>query len=156
MRTKLFTLLLVLFTLVLTACGGAQRDDAGTITEGGNVDVFSLSVGDCFSTDATDEVGDVAGVPCDEPHDSEVYALVDYDAGSDAEWPGQDAIDEFSDSACVAEFEEFIGLSYDESIYYISYLQPTEESWAQGDREVVCLVGAQEGQVTGTLRGIGE
>lgn len=157
MRTKLMTLLLLVFVVALTACGGATRDNEGTITEGGEVDVFSLKVGDCFSTEATDEVSDVGGVPCSEPHDSEVFALADFDADSSAEWPGQDAIDEFSDESCTAAFEDFIGIPYAESKYYISYLQPTEESWANGDREVVCLVVGEDGeQITGSLAGVGE
>jgi hypothetical protein len=157
MRTKMMTLLLVVFAVFLTACGGATRDDAGTITEGGDVDVFTLSVGDCFSTEATDEVSNVGGVPCTDPHDSEVFALINYDADSSAEWPGQEAIDAFSDEGCVAEFEGFIGIPYSESRYYISYLQPTEGSWANGDREVVCLVVGEDGeQITGSLRGVAE
>jgi hypothetical protein len=157
MRTKVIGSLLLILVVFLTACGGATRDESGAITEEGELDVFSLTVGDCFSTDATDEVSDVGGVPCSEPHDSEVFALVNYDADSSAEWPGDDAINTFSDEACTAEFEGFIGLPYAESRYYISYLQPTEESWANGDREVVCLVvGEDDEKITGSLRGVAE
>jgi len=157
MRTKTIGLLLLAFVVILTACGGAARDDTGAITEEGELDVFALKVGDCFSTDATDEVSDVGGTPCSEPHDSEVFALADFDADSSAEWPGQEAIDTFSDESCTAEFEGFIGLPYAESKYYISYLQPTEESWANGDREVVCLVVGEDGEkITGTLKGVAE
>lgn len=157
MRTKTIGLLLLVFVVFLTACGGAARDDSGAITEEGNVDVFTLKVGDCFSTEETDEVSDVGGIPCSEPHDSEVFALINYDADSSAEWPGQEAIDAFSDEGCTAEFEGFIGLPYAESKYYISYLQPTEGSWENGDREVVCLVVGEDGEkITGSLKGVAE
>jgi hypothetical protein len=90
MRTKIAGLLLVVLTLILAACGGAARDDTGTITEGGELDVFSLSVGDCFGSTTEDAVASVEAVPCSEPHESEVFALADYDADASAEWPGQE------------------------------------------------------------------
>ena len=157
MRTRLTGLLLVVLTLFLVACSGAQRDDAGTITEGGDVDVFSLNVGDCLGATEGDEVASVQAVPCDESHESEVFALVDYDAGADAEWPGDDAVSSFADEQCEAAFEEYVGISYNDSRYFITYLQPTEDTWADGDREVVCLVvGPDNEPVTGSLRGVGE
>lgn len=158
MRTKMTALLLVLLLVVLTACGGAQRDDEGTITGEGDLDVFTLTVGDCFSTDSdADEITSVGGVPCDQAHNGEVFALVDYPADGSAEWPGQDALDAFSDEGCVAEFEDYVGLSYNESRLGISYLQPTEGSWSDGDREVVCLVVDPEAETTtGSLRDANE
>jgi hypothetical protein len=155
MRTRVTGLLLVVLALLLVACGGAQRGESGEITEGGDVDVFSLNVGDCFGATEGDEVASVQAVPCSEPHESEVFALVDYEDGD--EWPGDEAITTFSDEECGAAFEEYIGMSYNESRYFITYLQPTEETWADGDREVVCLVVGPDGEpVTGSLRGVAE
>ncbi|MDQ2697419.1 MAG: hypothetical protein M3Y46_01355, partial [Actinomycetota bacterium] len=51
--------------------------ETGEVTEEvENGDVFSIRVGDCLNTadlDATDEISDVPIVPCDQPHDDEVY-----------------------------------------------------------------------------------
>jgi hypothetical protein len=47
-----------------------------------------------------------------------------------------------------------VGLPYEESALYVSYLSPTVESWRGGDRELLCLLEAPEGEtLTGTARG---
>jgi hypothetical protein len=56
--------------------------------------------------------------------------------------------------SCRERFDAFVGLEYENSILEIVSLNPTAESWKQGDREVVCalydinnekLVGSTEG-----------
>jgi hypothetical protein len=42
-----------------------------------------------------------------------------------------------ADELCAAEFESFVGLPYEESVLYLTYLTPTREGWSEGDREVV-------------------
>ena len=50
----------------------ADRDAAGTIVDGGNVDAFTIRIGDCFDntgslgTDEAGEVSSLPGVPCAE------------------------------------------------------------------------------------------
>ncbi len=94
-------------------------------------------------------------VPCSEPHESEVYAVLDVDMGE--AWPGQDAITTESENQCVQQFEGFVGLTYDQSVLNLFYFSPTEESWTeQSDREVVCIVldpTAPDRRTTGTLQG---
>ena len=107
---------------------------------GGESDVFTLKVGDCLNDGVTEtELSTVPVVPCDEPHDSEVYAAVIMD---DEEYPGADATIAFADEQCYEEFEDFVGISYDESIYGFSYLYPSQESWDGGDREILCQISA--------------
>jgi hypothetical protein len=137
--------------------GGPQavRDaQSGEVTDAGQMDVFTLSVGDCLNdTGSTDEVFDVPVVPCSDPHDYEVY--YDYTLPS-GEYPGEEAVFAAAEADCPAQFESFVGLPYDESTLIFSYYVPTAESWAgQGDRVVSCLIGDGAGQVTGTLAGSG-
>src|SRR5690606_24227820 len=61
----------VALTVALSGCnvlGGsndAQRDEEGNVTEGSNIDVFSLQVGDCMpEADTTGEITDLDVVPC--------------------------------------------------------------------------------------------
>lgn len=104
------------------------------------VDVFDVGVGDCFDDDAlgeSAEVSNVALVPCDSPHDNEVFAVFDM---PDGPWPGQEAVDVAIDDGCLPRFETFVGIDYESSRYVSTSLFPTEGSWEGGDREIVCFL----------------
>ena len=115
------------------------------------VNVFALEVGDCL-TDyrATEGVVSVPTVPCSEPHSGEIYAVVPLPEG-DGNYPGVEAISAQAEEKCIAEFEGFVGLSYEESVLEFSYLAPEETEWDAGDREVLCTIHDPAGQTTGTL-----
>jgi hypothetical protein len=117
------------------------------------VDVFDLKVGDCLADSAPpgEEVSSVQSVPCSEPHSEEIYAAVTLPEG---DFPGTEAMDAQADELCAAEFESFVGLPYEESVLYLTYLTPTRESWSEGDREVICSVYDPAGEVSGSLRGV--
>jgi hypothetical protein len=131
----------------------ATRDaDSGEVTGGGEIDVFTLSVGDCMSDTGTEEeVYDVPVTPCDEPHDYEVY----YDFSlPDGEYV-EDDVYAAAEDGCYNEFAAFVGLSYEESALDFSYFAPTQESWEQGDDRIVsCFVGDPSTQTTGSLAGV--
>jgi hypothetical protein len=117
----------------------ARRDDSGAITGGGTLTVSDLRVGDCFNLQDPDEelIGEVDAKPCTEPHIYEMYFVGDM---PDGDFPGQAAMDQFAADQCLPAFEEFVGLSYQESILEIFYLTPSEESWDAGDLSVQCAV----------------
>lgn len=132
----------------------ATRDDSGEVVEGNDsTDVFTLQVGDCLNdATAAETVETIPTVPCDEPHDSEIYASIIMD---DGDFPGADAVIAEADAACLDAFAGFAGIEYADSIYYFSYYFPTESSWAGGDREILCTIYDEAGQVTGSLQNIG-
>jgi hypothetical protein len=138
--------------LGLGACSDEpDRDESGVITEEGDADVFTLQVGDCMSDQAgaTGEVTDVPVVPCEEPHDSEIYyayTVPDADA-----FPG--TFQEHVDAQCLPQFQTFVGLPYEQSALELTWLEPTIESWNEGDRELLCIVADPAGGVTGSLQG---
>ena len=115
------------------------------------VDVFALEVGDCL-TDyrATEGVVSVPTVPCSEPHSGEIYAVVPLPEG-DGNYPGVEAISAQAEEKCIAEFEGFVGLSYQDSMLHMNVVIPSEERWDAGDREVHCTIHDPAGQTTGTL-----
>lgn len=136
----------------------ARRGDGGEITGAGDLSVHDLRVGDCFdltSGDTADggEVSDVRAIPCAEPHVYEVYVVTEYPAG---ELPSD--IDEpytaWEEDQCVQGFQNYIGISYDESTWYFSTLTPTDESWDQGDHAISCFLhNLSETPVTGSAQG---
>ena len=148
--------------LALAACGdGAERsEDTGEVTASGDVGAFDVRVGDCVNDPAADaptatEVSDVPAVPCDQEHSGEVYHLFDLEDAD--EYPGEQEVVALADEGCVAEFEAFVGLTYEQSRLEYSTLYPSKQSWEElDDREVVCIVVDPAGPLTGSVRGLGE
>ncbi|MCR2814183.1 septum formation family protein [Microbacterium sp. zg.Y1090] len=156
--------LLVIGLTSLSACAttpdtsGAVRvdgDESSQPDESGEaVDVFSISLGDCLNTSAlsdTTQVDSVPVVPCSEPHEDEVYYTFD---STDPEYPGEDALVSEAGETCIAEFADFVGIAYEESALDYWPMYPSEQSWEQGDREILCMVYDPSGEkVTGSLAG---
>lgn len=141
----------VVLTVALAAAAGACEDEG---------DVFSLEVGTCFNdTESALAGGETSNVPvveCDEPHDNEVFALVELEGD---EFPGNDTVRQVGNEKCLAEFEDYVGLDYPSSRYAAGpYLTPTEESWERAnDREVICaLWDANLEKLEGSARGSAE
>lgn len=134
----------------LGACSDEpERDDAGEVTESGDESVFEIAVGDCMADQsATGEVSDVPLVPCTEPHSSEVYHTYQV---PDGDFPGD--FTQVTEEQCMPAFQEFVGLDYNSSVLEITTLEPTSETWADGDRELVCIIVDPAGNVTGSLEG---
>lgn len=153
--TALLTAGLAGCSVIDSITGEVERDETGQVVEGnGSADVFSIVVGDCLNdaSVADEEVNSLPIVPCTEPHDSEVYFAFEL---TTPELPTQTELDTAVSENCGAAFDDFIGLSYDDSIYYISSYSPSVESWADGDREILCTVYDEAGQTTGSLEAIG-
>lgn len=129
------------------------RDGDGRIIEPNEqTDAFALQVGDCLDDAATTgAVQTVPTVPCDGPHDSEIYST--HLLGQSG-YPGEEDVIGQADALCLPAFEEFVGEPYLDSRFDFSYYYPTEASWASGDREVLCVIYDPEGPITGSLRGV--
>jgi uncharacterized RDD family membrane protein YckC len=128
------------------------RDASGRVTHPQDISVFSLRVGDCFDFDSRAEVRTVHVVPCADPHVYEAFAMP---ALADGAYPGDISTD--AEARCVGLFEDYVGSGYDQSAWYFTYIHPTPDSWAQGDRDVLCALHNQAGTtVTGSARGSGE
>lgn len=131
------------------------RDDGGEVVEGGEVGTLSLKVGDCLAEEAEGEIESVPVVPCSEPHDSELFHSFEI-PGDD--FPGVDEVQTIAVDTCTEEFESFIGVSYEDSVWDITAVYPTEETWDQiDDREIICGVfPISDEDTTGSARGIAE
>ncbi|MCA1782044.1 MAG: septum formation family protein [Intrasporangiaceae bacterium] len=113
--------------------------------------VFSVGPGDCFDDPdaAVDEISDVSLVACDEPHDNEVYAVAGLE---DGDYPGDAAVLDRAQDICLDAFEPYVAEPYDTSQLFATWLVPTEGSWSDGDREVVCVLFDAEGPLEGSMR----
>ncbi len=118
-----------------------------------------LRVGDCYEpVEDVDDQTLLAAiiVPCEQPHTNEVFGLGDLVGDADAPFPGPDSVDDDAIVLCDEAFEAYIGVALDNSRYSYVYYTPTEQSWAGGDRVVMCSVEDRgeliEGSVEGTER----
>jgi putative regulator of septum formation len=130
---------LVVVALVASACSAS---------------VLKLDVGTCFDDPETfEQVEDVPIVDCAEPHDNEVFANVDLTGG---DYPGQEQVENRATQICYDNFSDYVGIAYEQSIYDIGWLFPTAETWAVGDREVICFAyDVNFEKITGSINGIG-
>jgi Septum formation len=123
----------------------------------GRQSVFSLPVGTCFNDEgestAGEEVSSVPIVDCIEPHDNEVFALIDY-TETDV-YPGSEAMNQIGTDLCIEQFDEYVGIGYIDSELEVFSITPSEASWNDdGDREVVCaLYNLDFSKLTGSMEG---
>jgi hypothetical protein len=127
MKNFLIYALIGLGVITYNVSTQADRDGEGAIVSEGNVDAFTIQLGDCFDNtgslvnEETGEVSDLPGVPCSQPHDNEVFAIFDLDQPT---FPGSEAISEMSFDACLDRFESFVGLDYETSSLDIAAFEP--------------------------------
>ncbi len=121
----------------------------------GSRSVFDLEVGTCydFPSDTT-SVGEVPLANCRSAHDAEVFYIYDL---TDIAAFDQDTVTTEGFDGCVAAFTDYVGVDYysdaasDLAIYG---LYPSESTWSNGDREVICsVVPMSDGdKLTGSMK----
>jgi hypothetical protein len=151
-----FTITLVFSGLTdsMSSTNSRPDDSSAESSQGGEtINVLDLDLGDCLPyLEGEGDVYELPLVPCDQPHDSEVYFV--FSMPDDADYPGDDALTDEAISRCQTAFEEFVGMSYDESELDYWWFTPTKATWNHGgDRSTQCLIYSYDGDVTGTLEG---
>lgn len=146
-----FWLVVVVGSIVYVVFTSAERNADGEITEEGNVSTMDVQVGDCLNglrgTEDDTTVSTLPAVPCDQPHEGEVYATFELE---DGDYPGLDGITAVADERCADELVAFSQEAWDDPNIGVFYLYPEELSWPR-DRGVVCIAYAIEGTLTGRL-----
>jgi len=138
--------------LLLVGCTtSSPRNTAGQVTAPASVDAFQITVGDCTGPITEGDVESLQVIPCGTAHNYEAYASTDL-AGT--EFPGEAEVKKQANKFCTTEFRTFVGLATKDSSYDMFYLYPVEDSWASGDREVLCLVGTDKGGIKGSLKAV--
>jgi len=154
------TLLIFLGPIVQDIFSGVADDLArgpdGQVTQPVEISFTSLQVGDCFElTNPSDPTtAGVRAVPCADEHVYEVFFVGNM---PDGEFPGDTAMLTFANDNCLPAFEAYVGVQFEQSIWYASPVGPNENTWAEGDRRVTCQLHNQtETPVTGSARDSGE
>jgi hypothetical protein len=137
---------------------GASVDDEGQ-PSGGTLtvrDVRDLTPGDCIVLPDGAEVSELQVTPCDQPHDGEVFGILFLEEPANAPYPGPEAVEVAGNDACIAgPFEPYVGRAYATSEIYVRAFLPTEASWREGDRTVICFGVLETGQLTESFAGSG-
>lgn len=131
-----------------------------TTTTAAPTAVTDLETGDCvvgapFSGDRSGEAVDAQLTDCTGSHDGEVVGLVTYTQGPNAAYPGQDRARSFAEEQCALAFTDYVGTAYGTGPLSMLSLWPTEDSWAGGDREAVCVAFDETAPLTGSVAGSG-
>ena len=117
--------------------------------------VPTADIGDCVEeSELSGSVDEIATVDCDEPHYAELIAKFDLD-GDD--YPGDEAVGTQGLEGCTSRFEDYVGIDYPSSIYYVGPVTPTEDTWNDADdREVLCFAYQPGEEITGSIEGAAE
>ncbi len=116
---------------------GSTRDDAAPVASTGPrvVSVYELDTNMCVGLDNSNagSIADVLSVPCESTHSHRVAAMVAVGTADAAFDPPQILL-----QATEACGNELAAQGLVDATYVI--IQPSSESWAEGDRRAICLV----------------
>lgn len=115
--------------------------------------VLSLHEGQCLMLPTGTNVTTVRTVDCSSPHEAEVFDVITV---PEQHRPGDADLDARAREECRTTFDTWVGRPFEESDLEYSWIIPSERSWQQGDRDVVCYVHTLDGARTTTpFRGSG-
>lgn len=158
MRRTAIGVMLAVFAVLGSACSWVDDTFGGDDQVGEDISAFDAQPGQCFNPPEVPkaELVDLRALPCDTPHSQEAYARVDYtaaDGSAVTDFPGNDAIKAFAEKECQRSYETYVGVIYQNSALFISYLLPSARGWEQGgDRTVICFVVTTGKPLTATVK----
>jgi hypothetical protein len=116
------------------------------------IDLVPGPPGPCFDLEV--DGGFVTGwdeVECDGPRDVEAFFSAEF---RDEAFPGDSYLAGAAAHTCGEAFVVYVGTTVDASQHALDWLVPSAQTWADGDREAVCLVVSEDGApLTGMVKG---
>ena len=143
-------------TLALTASAAAlamTMSACSLLSFGPRTSAFSMKVGQCVQLPTGDNITDLETTDCSALHDAEVFHLTQV---TENERPSDSELEDMGGDACLAAFEGYVGIPYEESELDYTILYPSPGSWEEGDREIICFIISGDGtdtQLSGSMRG---
>ena len=133
--------------LVLAAAATASSlAGCSSSSSGSGTSVFRVKPGECFLPPSKIqlELTSLKRVPCTSGHTQEAYAIVAYNgSGSDltGDYPGDAVLKTYADGVCAQKFASYVGVDYQDSTLFFTYLLPSARGWQQShDRKIICFV----------------
>lgn len=132
----------------------ADTDDGGVTigpSEQAPSDAYTLPVGLCLDEVPSGIISPANVLDCAQPHTYEVFGSFFLDDGV---FLGDDTVESAAYEQCDAAYPDFVGIPWEQSALAYYYVAPNEQTWAEGDREISCLLYDPEAEeTTGSLRG---
>lgn len=124
----------------------SNENDVSELT---SVPTAELLVGQCIAgLPVNPGHGELTAVPCADMHNAEVIITTESDT---EEFPGDDEMQSEAERWCSDLLPAIANGVPDSSLYAV--LRPTEESWDDGDRFMVCFIRAFDAYYTGSFVG---
>jgi putative regulator of septum formation len=120
----------------------------------GEKSALQVQVGDCFSLDANVSFDKIAVIPCQLPHDIEVFAVLADPSAAGSPFPGLDALRATLLPRCEALYPAYVGVPFDRNApAQIRPFMPEEPFWVLDIRTEFCGLSSPTGrQLVGSLR----
>ena len=144
-RTLALTVSAAALAMTMSACS--------LLSFGPRTSAFSMKVGQCVQLPTGDNITDLETTDCSALHDAEVFHLTQV---TEDERPSDSELEDMGGDACLAAFEGYVGIPYEESELDYTILYPSPGSWEEGDREIICFIISGDGtdtQLSGSMRG---
>lgn len=142
--------LAVVAVIVLAVTAGVQRGPGGELLAAGDVAPTSLQPGDCITDlQETTNLLTVPLAPCSQPHEGEVFAVLDLPEGP---YPGVTELSSQVEVTCSDRFVEYAPTASADASITLFHIYPLEPNWQAGDRETVCIA-MTDPPATGSLKG---
>jgi hypothetical protein len=132
----------VVIAATAVGCSGSSSSGKGT-------SVFRVHAGQCFlpPSKVQAELTSIDRVSCTSGHTQEAYAVVTYSgttgavANATGDYPGDTVLKTYADGTCAQHFSSYVGVDYQDSSLFFTYLLPSARGWQQShDRTIVCFV----------------
>jgi hypothetical protein len=142
-------------TTTVEAAGGTAPGPTSSLAPVGDpVTQYDLAVGDCFNR--YDDIEVITRVPCDAPHDAEVFHYENHPAPFGEPYPNDREMERYARRVCYAHFAEFAGILYEVSRLEIGVITPNRENFEDSKaryRGITCYVHDERGEdLVGTMR----
>jgi len=121
------------------------------VIESDKKSVNDLDIGACYDlpldSSLDDEISTLKEIPCDEPHDGQLFAQGELNPDRDRDYPSDaDALTTEAGTACAGDpFEEFTGESYAASPLAMYVLVPSKDGWTSSRGSYSCFVVSADG-----------
>lgn len=136
--------------------GGSTTSTTVAIV-GDPLNQYTLVVGDCFNRYEIGATAVTTRVPCEEPHQREVYLAATHPAAFGEPWPGDDVLQRYAQRLCYQGFAAFVGVIYELSELGIGALTPPQPNWEDERaryRGILCYLTRNDGKpLVGSMRG---
>ena len=130
-----------------------QTTTTPTAIRGSVINQFSLAVGDCFNRLENLAVGRsvviTSLINCDQPHDHQIYHMLNYPAPHPSIYPGDKIMNEFAVQSCYREFAQWVGNDYETSELDIGVIPPPQANFEDDEaryRAIHCWVERFDGE----------